>query len=282
MNVSIIIPVYNRAHLVSRAIDSALAQTIHCEVLLVDHGSTDSIASLVETYGDRIRYVRRDHDRGPIECWRDGVQQAAGEFVHFTYDDDWIQPKFVEKCLSQFNDDVAFVYTRATLHDSDLSPLRVLLRHPAGVNAIKDIVQKLLASPLTISPGCAIFRRSDVLKNLLSEVPGAAGPYGKKSGVGEDLLLFLLTSLDYGKYAHIPEPLADFLAHPGSITTNAQQTGRDNALAESYRVAKQFYMTQKNARKPVIGLYKAIFDFRWAFRSLLPAGGRGEWRFHVA
>jgi glycosyltransferase involved in cell wall biosynthesis len=267
VSVSIIIPVFNRAHLVARAIDSALQQTVPCEVLLVDHGSADNIGSLAEAYGDRIRYLRRDRDNGPIACWRDGVEQATGDFVHFTYDDDWIQPTFVERCLDQFHPDVAFVYTRATLHDSGLNPLRVLLRHPGGARPIADIVQYLFSSPLTISPGCAVFRRRDVLKNLLNEVPGAGGQYGKNSGVGEDLLLFLLTSLDYEMYAHIPEPLADFLAHPGSITVNAQQTGQGKALADSYQVAKAYYATRLNAHRPASGLRKALFLLRWAIQS---------------
>ncbi|MFC5579614.1 glycosyltransferase family 2 protein [Rhodanobacter terrae] len=268
-SVSIVIPVYNRAHLVSRAIDSALAQTVTCEVVLVDHGSTDDISAVVKNYGSKIRYIRRDNDRGPIEAWRDGAESATGEYLHFTYDDDWLEPEFVEKCLGGFGNEVAFVYTRATLHDPSAGATRVLLRHPSGINPIKDIVQYLLLSPLTISPGCAMFRRNDVLKNLLREIPGAAGPYGKNSGVGEDLLLFLLTSLSYDKYAHVSKPLADFLAHPGSITVNAQRTGKGSILAESYGVAKAFYLSQPGADKPLQGFRKTLFRLLWAVRSFL-------------
>lgn len=268
--VSIVIPVYNRAHLVPRAIDSALAQTIPCEVLLVDHGSTDDIASVVEKYKDRIRYIRRDIDQGPIVCWRDGVEQATGEFLHFTYDDDWIQPTFIEKCLERFDENIAFVYTRTTLHNIDGNSRTLHLRHPAGAHPVRDIAHYLLFSSLTISPGCALFRRRDVLGNLLNEVPDADGQYGKNTGVGEDLLLFLLTSLTYDKYVHIPEPLADFLAHPGSITINAAQTGRTKALANAYRVAKQYYLKQKNSVQQLSRIEKTIFKISWAARSLIP------------
>jgi hypothetical protein len=144
-----------------------------------------------------------------------------------------------------------------------------LLRHPGGINPIQDVVQYLFFSPLTISPGCAMFRRADVLKNLLGEIPGATGPYGKNSGVGEDLLLFLLTSLSYSKYAHVAKPLADFLAHPGSITVNAQRTGQGSILAESYSVAKAFYLNQPNAIKPLHGVRKILFQMRWAINSFL-------------
>lgn len=267
--VSIVIPVFNRAHLVSRAIETALAQTVDCEIILVDHGSTDNISAVVERYGTRIRYIRREDDRGPIAAWRDGVESATGEYLHFTYDDDWLQPEFVESCLKYLTDDVAFVYTRATLHDLDTGAMSTLLHHPSGTRPVKDIVQYLLLSPLTISPGCALFRRTDVLKNLLHEIPNATGLYGKNSGVGEDLLLFLLTSLNYRNYAHIPEPLADFLAHPGSITINAQSTGKAITLAESYGVAKAFYLDQAGAAVPMGYLRKALFWINWKARSLL-------------
>ncbi len=270
--VSIVIPVFNRAHLVSRAIDSALSQTIPCEVLLVDHGSTDDISAITEKYQGRIRYIRRDFDNGPIACWRDGAEQATGEFLHFTYDDDWIESDFVEKCLGQFNSDVAFVYTRATLHNLTDETKHLQLRHPAGTHSVADIVHYLLLSRLTISPGCALFRRSDVLQNLLLEVPGANGHYGKNSGVGEDVLLFLLTSLQYEKYAHIPKPLANFLSHTGSITIDAIQSGRGVELAKSYGHAKQFYTKQNNAMEVLTGFRKVLFKLDWTARSYLSTG----------
>lgn len=271
-SVSIVIPVFNRAHLVSRAIDSALSQTIPCEVLLVDHGSTDDIAAIAEKYQGRIRYIRRDSDSGPIACWRDGAEQATGEFLHFTYDDDWIEPDFVEKCIDQFNSDVAFVYTRVTLHNLTDETKQLQLRHPAGLHQISEIVHYLLLSRLTISPGCAMFRRLDVLQNLLLEVPGANGIYGKNSGVGEDVLLFLLTSLHYEKYVHIPKPLANFLSHTGSITIDAIQSGKSAELAQSYGRAKQFYTKQNNAMKVLTGFRRILFKTDWALRSYLPAG----------
>jgi len=266
---SIVIPVFNRAQLVHRAIDSALNQTYPCEVILVDHGSTDDINSVVAKYAGKIRYIRRDTDNGPIAAWRDGAEQATGEFLHFTYDDDWIQPTFIEKCLNCFNENIAFVYTRATIHDFDAKTQHIHLLHPAGIHAIEDVVHFLLYKPLTISPGAALFRRRDVLENLLNEIPDANGIYGKNSGVGEDLLLFLLTSLKYEKYAHIPEPLADFLAHPGSITINATQTGKAHDLANSYLVAKQYYLQHQNSIQPLFGIRFYLFKLSWHVRSLM-------------
>ncbi len=261
--VSIVIPTFNRAALVARAIDSALAQTVPVEVIVCDHGSTDHTPLIAAGYGTRIRYVRRDEDRGPIACWRDGVESASGELVHLTYDDDWIDPTFVASTLPLLRADTAFVYTRTRIHEPGKAATRVLLRHPPGTRPVAQIVQCLLREKLPISPGSALFRRRDVLKNLLAEVPGATGTYGRNSGVGEDLLLFLLATLDYPRYAHLPKALSHFLAHPSSITTNAGRSGRMSELVGAYEVAKQYYLRQRGALTMDRGFSGWLAKSRW-------------------
>mgnify|MGYP000150019797 CR=1 FL=1 len=88
--VSIVIPTFNRSGMLRRCIDSALAQTFPCEVVVCDHGSSDDTPTVARSYGDRIRYVRREQDSGVHFAWLDGVVSACGEFVHINYDDDLI------------------------------------------------------------------------------------------------------------------------------------------------------------------------------------------------
>ena len=268
-SVSIVIPTFNRATLVARAIDSALAQTVAAEVIVCDHGSTDHTSALAAGYGARIRYIRREEDRGPIVCWRDGVEHARGEFVHFTFDDDWIDPTFVASTLPLLRPDTAFVYTRARIHEPGSAATKVLLRHPPGTQPVSHLVRFLLREKLPISPGCALFRRQDVLKNLLPEVPGAAGIYGRNSGVGEDLLLFLLATLDYPHYAHVPQALSHFLAHPASITINAGNSGKIRELADAYEVAKRYYRQRPGGTPAPGGLAGWFAKTRWKLASRL-------------
>lgn len=265
--VSIVIPVFNRSHLVRKAIDSALAQTHPCEVILVDHGSTDDIETVVISYGNKIRYIRKDIDNGPIAAWRDGVEHATGEYLHFTYDDDWIEPEFIQECLKHFSPEVAFVYTRAYLWNDGTSEPH--LKHPQGSHKVSYIAKYLLTIPLTISPGCALFRRNDVLDNLLHSVPGADGTYGKNTGVGEDALLFLLTTLNYKYYVHIPKALAGFLSHDGSITIDAISSGKRSLLEASYYRAKEFYLSKTNSVPRPRGIEIFIFKIQWALLRII-------------
>lgn len=261
--VSIVIPTFNRSKLVRRAIDSSLLQTVPVEVVVCDHGSSDDTPAVAASYGARIRYVRREQDQGPIVCWRDGIENSSGEFIHINYDDDWIDPTFIEKTLPMLRPGVGFVYTRTRIHEPGNPQTKVLLRHPPGIRPVSQIVQFLLREKLPISPGCALFRKRDALKNLLLEVPGAEGRYGKNSGVGEDLLLFLLATLDYSSYAHLPDAVSHFLAHPASITTQAGSSGRMDALAKAYQRAKDYYLRQPGSLSQARGLSARFARARW-------------------
>jgi glycosyltransferase involved in cell wall biosynthesis len=123
---SIVIPTFNRCDKVKRAIDSALQQTFPCEVVVCDHGSTDRTPQVVAAYGDRVRYVRKEKDQGPIICWHDGIEHATGEIVHLNYDDDWIKPEFLEESIPLLQDNVGFVYTNIEVHNVMKNTIKTL------------------------------------------------------------------------------------------------------------------------------------------------------------
>ncbi len=266
---SIVIPTFNRAHLVTRAIESAINQTYPCEVIVCDHGSTDNTPNVAAQYEGKIRYIRREEDRGPIVCWRDGIEQSTGGIVHINYDDDWLDPRFMEETIKLLHDDIGFVYSNVIIHYQDKDGNKIAFKHPPGISNSRDIIRYLLTARGPISPGCAIFRRHDALKNLLLEIPGAQGVYGKDSGVGEDLLLLLLTALDYPKYAHVPEPLAHFLAHSGSITIGADLSGRRQTLLDAYANAKKYYL-EYSGLPPTTKWEDFSHFIRWHYKSHTP------------
>lgn len=101
--ISVIMLTYNREALVSRAIESILAQTCRdFEFLIVDNGSTDRSGEIADGYaaGDsRLRVIHRA--RGNIGAGRNtGLDAARGEYVAFIDDDDWAEPDFLEFLLN--------------------------------------------------------------------------------------------------------------------------------------------------------------------------------------
>jgi glycosyltransferase involved in cell wall biosynthesis len=97
--VSCIIPTYNRAHIVGRAIQSVLNQTYkNIEVIVVDDGSQDNTQEVVLSIKDeRVRYIRLHRNFGAAFARNIGIANARGEFVAFLDSDDCFLPEKIEK-----------------------------------------------------------------------------------------------------------------------------------------------------------------------------------------
>ena len=90
---SVIIPAYNSAATLARAIDSVLAQTWPAhEIIVVDDASGDATVEVAAQFGPRIRYLRREHNAGVSSARNYGVEQATGDWLAFLDADDWYFP----------------------------------------------------------------------------------------------------------------------------------------------------------------------------------------------
>lgn len=116
MRFTIIIPVYNRAHIMSRAIDSVLNQTFEdFELLIVDDCSTDNISEVIGKYSDkRIKYIQSDSNQGAAAARNRGIEVSKGEYISLLDSDDFYEPDFLEetlKTLAKTPDNVGFMWT---------------------------------------------------------------------------------------------------------------------------------------------------------------------------
>ena len=96
IKVSVILPTYNRAHTLKRAIDSVLNQGFQdLEVIVVDDGSTDDSESVVASLKDkRIKYLKLTEKKGPSAARNFGLRFISGDFVAFLdSDDEWLPQK---------------------------------------------------------------------------------------------------------------------------------------------------------------------------------------------
>ena len=95
--ISVVIPTYNRAHLVGRAIDSALIQSAPPEqILVIDDGSSDSTARVCKAYGSQIEYVWQSN-LGPSAARNAGIRLARNAWVAFLDSDDYWTPGHLER-----------------------------------------------------------------------------------------------------------------------------------------------------------------------------------------
>jgi glycosyltransferase involved in cell wall biosynthesis len=94
---SVIMPTYNRAYTIKKAINSVLAQTYeNWELIIVDDGSTDDTEATVASIGDaRIRYHYKKNNAGPSAARNYGIEQAKGQWIIYLDSDDHYEPECI-------------------------------------------------------------------------------------------------------------------------------------------------------------------------------------------
>jgi glycosyltransferase involved in cell wall biosynthesis len=272
--VTIVIPTFNRAAMLKRCIESALAQTELCEVIVVDHGSSDDTPRVATSFGERIRYIRRDVDHGVHFCWLDGVINSRGKFVHLNFDDDFLQPTFVERCMALMSDDVALCFTVAEIRDESTGRKLQECFTGLGRTGVYPVSRFMtLQIKGLVSPGAILLRRQDILDALfVGRVPFAQHEY---RGAGPDWLMSAMATLRYPKVGFIAEPLAVFSAHQGSITVDAQRDkAKKKALQAAYQAARRYYVIAQAIKVLRLDLLAGLGLF------ILRVGARIAYGFH--
>lgn len=101
--VTILIPVYNGEKYVRDAIDSALNQTYkNIEIVVVNDGSTDSTETILESYGNRIRYVSKPNG-GVSTALNTGISESTGEWISWLSHDDKYKPDKIKTQIERLN-----------------------------------------------------------------------------------------------------------------------------------------------------------------------------------
>ncbi|GAB3670254.1 glycosyltransferase family 2 protein [Halopiger thermotolerans] len=104
--VSVVLPTYNRASVLSGAIESVLEQTYDdLELLVIDGGSTDGTRAVVDRIDDpRLEYVRRDRPEGVSAARNRGIERSSGDLVAFVDSDDRWRPTALERRAAALRD----------------------------------------------------------------------------------------------------------------------------------------------------------------------------------
>ncbi len=104
MEFTVAIATYNRLNLLRRAVESALNQTIPCEVVVVDDGSVDGTQEYMQELcaasgkeAHRIVYHRHESNQGHAGAVNTGVKIAKGDWIKFLDDDDYLAPNCLEE-----------------------------------------------------------------------------------------------------------------------------------------------------------------------------------------
>lgn len=110
--VSIILPTYNRALCIERAVSSVICQTLsNWELIIIDNNSTDNTVELIDNFKDVRISITKIENNGIVARSRNlGISLASGTFVAFLDSDDWWVPEKLEIAVSALQDGHDVVY----------------------------------------------------------------------------------------------------------------------------------------------------------------------------
>jgi len=165
---SVVIPAYNRTHLVKRAIKSVLLQTyLEFEIIIVDDCSCDNTEEVIQEVikeDKRVRYVKLDKNRGAAAARNRGVELSKGDYIAFLDSDDealnmWLEES--EKKIAELPHSWGVLYPRYYIQDelSNVTYLNVI--PPKEGHIYKDLMR---GSGLPIGVSGAVVKKLSFLE----------------------------------------------------------------------------------------------------------------------
>lgn len=205
MRFSVIMPLYNKAPYVRKAVESVVDQTFaDWELIVVDDCSTDGSAAIVEQIVDpRIRIIRLEENGGVGSARNRGVAESTAPFVCFLDADDWWEPTFLEEmaALIERHPDAGIYGTGYYIVKNGkkrVAPIGVDEEFTEGEINYCQVYAKTLCMPLTSISVCMPHRVFD-----------EAGGFPVGITLGEDFLLWLRIVLKH-KTVLLNKPLSNY------------------------------------------------------------------------
>ncbi|CAM8378421.1 COG1216 Predicted glycosyltransferases [Candidatus Methylopumilus universalis] len=204
--VSIIIPTYNHAKYLSKAINSVLAQSyLNWEMIIVDNYSTDNTENIVKKIFDRrITYIKVNNN-GVIALSRNaGIQIAKGEWIAFLDSDDWWTPDKLKVCMNLASESVGIIYHTMKIERKQAS---FFIRNSLNSWQLKKpVINDLLIRGNPIANSSVIIR-SDLIKTI--------GKIDENVEMiaAEDFNTWLRVAEITDQFLYIPKKLGYYLLH---------------------------------------------------------------------
>lgn len=153
--ISVIIPAYNAAAYLAKCLESVLAQTYqNYEVIVVDDGSSDDTAAILDDYASRYPQVVALHqENSGVTCARmNGLKAASGDWITFVDSDDWVEPHGLQTLIGNalaYRADISHYGSQRNLPDGRVyyyyNTGRVLYRE--GLQGCRDLLEGSFIEP---------------------------------------------------------------------------------------------------------------------------------------
>jgi glycosyltransferase involved in cell wall biosynthesis len=256
-DVTVIIASYNSAHLVTRAIDSILRQSVAAkEILVVDDGSTDDTEVVVRRYGAPVRYLQR-RNGGCAAARNTGIDAAVTTWIAFLDADDWWAPEKLERqlALAQERPECGLIYCDALVVDEHGNTLGHYLadKKPADGWIFEDLLTSHFVLPSTM-----LIRR---------ELTLAAGRFTDYMRMVDDCD-FCTRLARIAPFAWVPEPLMIYQRQPNSMTRNHARNSEYEVLLMRKLLAMPLTPPQRSKVKARMG--RRLAEIAYHYRRTAP------------
>lgn len=272
--VSVIIPVYNVKHYLSRCVQSVLNQSISdIEIILVDDGSTDGSGDLCDALkakDNRICVIHQvNQGLGPAR--NSGLNIAKGKYVSFIDSDDWIEHDTYEVLIDSMERNNCSIATcgRKIVDDENCLKM-VYCSNSEKVLMDSEIIEHyLLQTDMNMSACDKLFERS-----LFLDVRFPSGL------ISEDIVPIYEVLKRVDRIVLTGKPFYNYYCRPGSLSHTTQFTKkRMGQLLYSTQVAEDVKKCYPNLREQAdYYMFDALIS---TWRAILRANYMGEERKHI-
>lgn len=240
-SITLVIPAFNRGGLIAQTLDSALNQTQQfLEIIVVDDGSTDDTAKVLDRYDDRIR--RLHVANGGVQRARNrGVAAAMGQFVALCDSDDLLEPSYVETMTSwlTMNPQCDSIYTNFVTFDEDGVIADKFANAPPTffdgarrTGQFYSSVPDLYARTLQYQP---LFSSGNLIRRSLYEDLGGYDP--QFNGIGGEDYEFTLRLIEAAEMSLCVTPLVRVRRHRGNDSMDNVRQVRGDVIILEYALA---------------------------------------------
>ncbi|WP_265112369.1 glycosyltransferase family 2 protein [Halosolutus halophilus] len=245
---SVVVPTYNRADVLPRTLDSVREQTFQeFEIVVVDDGSTDNIAAVVDQYpDDRIRYVSHETNRGPSAARNTGIRAAEGKYVSFLDSDDELKPTFLERSIETLRAESA----------ECAGTFVALERYRDGEVIETHGATPVMASPADFGPSIETEARTGGL-TVRASVFADVGTFDERIAYMDDVAFWVKLLREY-YLVGVDEPLYRYHSHDGQLTGNDAEKIEGlttfletyhHELPASYRAQYRYILGKSHVRR---------------------------------
>ena len=270
MLLSVLIPSYNSELFIEQAINSVINQKFQdFEIICCDNCSEDSTFDILQEYqrkDSRIKVYRNEKNLGPVLNWKNCLDRASGEYIHWLWSDDWIEENFYIDALDLMLKDgtncvSAWNYRRDGSKKKYIS-WQFSFSLISGAIAARKIL--LSSRELPLSPAAYILPADLVRKHFYTNIPRINETLDPvKKGVGVDSLMIVGCCVQSKNISILQKPSANFRQHENLSV----QLNKEGTLSKMYVISHIWFLKTNELKLNAIELFKLSYSFLRAFKT---------------